>query len=157
VEIFMLRFKKFLSESVDKVEFKGHEFIPDRTVRVLKNPSAQQIEGLLNIADNKGYGAGSGSVRWFTNEDNLHVWHDTDTVHHDVHQALFGTSAKEYHRLEDKDTNFASGSFLRNDPEDHFHIGIRQHKGRAIINNHIAFKNLLHNEYEKRPIERFDS
>jgi hypothetical protein len=154
----MLRFKKFLSESVDKVEFKGHEYVPDRTVRVLKNPSVHQIEGLLNIADSKGYGAGGGGVRWFTNGNNLHVWHDTDTVHHDVHKALFGTNAREYHKLEDDDETFASGSFLRNDPEDNFHIGIRQHKGRDIIKTHPAFKSLVNDEYgEQRHIERFDT
>ena len=153
----MLRFSQFISEGVDKLEFQGHEFIPDRTVRVLRNPSVDQIHGLLNIADRKGYGAESGGVRYFTNGNDLHVWHDDHTVHHDVHEKMFGTSAREYGALEDTDKKFISGSFLRLDPDKPFHIGIRQDKGMKVIPKHPAFKHLRYHEGKPRKIERFDT
>lgn len=153
----MLRFKTFLNEGVDKIEFRGHEFVPDRTVRVLKNPTVNQIEGLLNLSDKKGVGAGSGEVRWFVNGNNLHTWQDPDTVHYDVHEALFGTSTREYHSLEVNNKNFASGSFLRPDVNKPWHIGIRQDRGRDFIKEHPAFKNLLHHDEGPRKIEKFST
>lgn len=153
----MLRFKKFLNERVDKIELQGYMHVPDRTVRVITNPTANQIEGLLNLSDTKGVGAGSGEVRWFVNGNNLHTWQDPDTVHHDVHEALFGTSVRDYGNMEDKDKNFASGSFLRPNKNEPWHVGIRQNRGRDFIKTHPAFENLLHHDEGPRKIERFDT
>ena len=160
---------QLIGEGVDKVDFSGHGYVPDRTVRVLENPSPNQIHGLLNIADNKGHGAGGGGVRWFTNGKNLHVWHDTDTVHHDVHEKMFGTTARAYHHMDrhsaevDKDykpvkgTQFASGSFLRPVEDEPWHIGVRQTGAKKIIKDHPAFKSLLSHDEGKRKVERFDT
>ena len=155
--------------SVDKVEFEGNEYVTERTVRVLKNPSPDQIHGLLNLADRKGHGAGGGGVRWFTNGKNLHAWHDTDTVHHDVHEKLFGKTTRQYHHMEThsaevgddhkpiKGTQFASGSFLRPMENEPWHIGIRQTGAKKIIKSHPAFKHLLGHDDGERKIERFDT
>tara|TARA_R110001592_G_scaffold296271_1_gene566668 strand:+ start:968 stop:1483 length:516 start_codon:yes stop_codon:yes gene_type:complete len=160
---------ELIVENVDKVEFTGNPYVPDRTVRVLKNPSPEQIRGLLNIADNKGHGAGGGGVRWFTNGKNLHVWHDTETVHQDVHEEMFGKTTRQYHHMEThsaevddnhkpiKGTQFASGSFLRPEADKPWHIGTRQDAAKEIITDHPAFNNLLNHDDGPRKIERFDT
>ena len=160
---------QLIGEGVDKVDFSGNPYIPDRTVRVLKNPSSEQIRGLLNIADNKGDGAGNGGVRWFINGKNLHAWHDSDTIHHDVHKKMFGTTEVAYHHMDlhnaevDKDykpvkgTQFASGSFLRPVADEPWHIGVRQTGAKKIIKDHPAFKSLLSHDEGKRKVEQFDT
>ena len=160
---------ELIVENVNKVEIRGNEHVSDREVRVLENPSAKKIHGLLNIADNKGHGAGGGGVRWFTNGKNLYAWHDTETVHHDVHAAMFGTTTRQYHHMDRtssevdnehkpiKGTQFASGSFLRPEADKPWHIGVRQTPAKKIIQNHPAFKTLLNHDNGKRTIERFDT
>ena len=153
----------------DTIEIQGDYYRPAATVRVLKNPSPDQIHGLLNTADRKGHGAGGGGVRWFIKDNDLHVWHHTETVHHDVHEKMFGTTPRQYHHMEThstevddnhepiKGTQFASGSFLRPMADEPWHIGIRQNAAEDIIQNHPAFKSLLSHDGGKRKIERFDT
>ena len=160
---------QLIGEGVDKLDFRGHGYVPDREVPVLENPSSTQIDGLCNKADRKGHGAGGGGVRWFIRKKKLHVWHDTDTVHHDVHEKMFGTSTRAYHHMEThnaevddnhkpiKGTQFASGSFLRPIEGEPWHIGIRQKAAKDIIQNHPAFQSLLSHDGGKRKIERFDT
>ncbi len=153
----------------DTIEIQGGYYRPAATVSVLENPSSKQIDGLCNIADRKGHGAGGGGVRWFIKDNNLHVWHHTETVHHDVHEKLFGTTARQYHHMEThnaevddnhkpiKGTQFASGSFLRPVEGEPWHIGIRQNAAKKIIQKHPAFKSLLSHDEGNRKIEKFDT
>jgi len=155
---------QLIGEGVDKVKNRA-----DEIVRVIENPSSNQISGLCNEADRKGYGAGDGGVRWFINGKNLHVWHDSDTIHHDVHEKMFGTTARAYQHMERhsaevdndhnpiKGTQFASGSFLRPVADEPWHIGVRQTGAKKIIKDHPAFKSLLSHDEGKRKIERFDT
>jgi hypothetical protein len=150
-------------------EIPGGYYRPEATVRVLTNPSSNEITGLCNKADREGHGAGGGGVRWFIKDNDLHVWHHTETVHHDVHETMFGTTALQYHNMEThgtevddnhkpiKGTQFASGSFLRPIEGEPWHIGIRQKAAKDIIQNHPAFKHLLSHDGGKRKIERFDT
>ena len=157
----MLRFKKFITENIKKITFQGHKYVPDQDVHVVRNPTPNQIKGLLNKADRKGYGAESGEVRWFVKGKDLHAWHSTDTVHHDVYNHIHGEiGGAEYSKMEDKDDTFASGSFIRNPDarsEDHWHITHRQSKGPDMIKNHDAFEHLRDHEGKLRKIEKFDT
>lgn len=157
---------ELIVENVKKISFLGHDYIPDGTdLHVVRNPSPDQIKGLCNKADREGYGAESGEVRWFVKGKDLHAWQSPHTVHHDVYNEIHGEiRGNEYSKMEHKDDTFASGSFIRNNPDkpDHWHIGHRQGsrgkgKGPEMIKNHPSFDNLRDHEGKPRKVERFDT
>mgnify|MGYP003137573594 FL=1 len=156
----MLRFKQFLSEETSKVDLPAMGSIPERTVRVLHNPSSDQIEGLLNRAEKDRVP----HVRFYLHKDRLDVWHDTHTIHHDIHRKLHGSTEKEYSALE-RDKKFGSGFFVRpfTGTKEPFTIGITGRSSRPhvekLITKHPTFKNILPHPDDGKPrsIEGYDA
>lgn len=140
----MKTFIEFITENVDKIDVKGNE------IKVVNNPSTDQIKGLLKKAKGE-------PIRWSTIGDKMHVWHG-DAIHADVYNGLHGGNYFDYKYVRDNNPHYMSGVFFNSPENEHFSIGYGSGTTTEKIENNPRFSHILpHPDGGTRNIEKFST